>query len=142
MSEYGVICNASEAGSREAGFTLIEVIISMLLVLLLSQVVLNVILLGYRHIECSSSKTLAGAYAASLLEEMKARPGDFIENGDTATVDGSYYAFATPVPEGMSAAVKIRPFHSHIYQVDILITGEGGANEWEESLCGFVRDST
>lgn len=131
-----------DAGSRTAGFTLMEVIVSMLLVLLLSQLTLNIILLGYRHIECSARQTLAGAYAASLLEEIKACPGDFIENGEAATVDGSYYAFATPVPEGMSVTVEIKPFSSHVYQVDILITGEGGDSDWEESLYGFVRDST
>lgn len=139
MSQNGVMCNTGDETWEAAGFTLVEVIVSMLLVLLLSQMALNIILLGYRQIECSARQTLAGAYAVSLLEEMKAHPQDFIENGETAIVDGTYYAFATPVPDGMSAAVTIRPFSSHVYQVEILVTGEGGERAWEESVRGFVR---
>ena len=59
---------------ENSGFILIEILVSLVLVYLLSGLVLNVITVGAVSLDSSGHQTLACAYGASLLEEMKAYP--------------------------------------------------------------------
>ena len=75
---------------ENSGFILIEVLVSLVLVYLISGLVLNVITVGTASLGSSGHQTLACAYGASLLEEMKAYPERFRDVSIDKTIDGFY----------------------------------------------------
>ena len=129
---------------ENTGFILIEVLVSLLLVFLISGLVLNVITVGATSLGSSGHQTLACAYGASLLEEMKADPERYIIPGETCSFKSDAAAFAVSKPEGLAAELEVMPMACcpEIYRVTICITNEQGDRPWEEWLLGFVRLDT
>lgn len=125
--------------NEQAGFTLIEVLVSLGLVYLLSVLVLNVITVSAVGVRSSEHQALAYAYGASLLEEMKAYPEQYLGLGGSFCSDEA--PFLTAKPEGFTAEVKVEPVASfpEIYRMEIYVCGERGGCPWEEYLVGFVR---
>jgi prepilin-type N-terminal cleavage/methylation domain-containing protein len=127
--------------SEDSGFTLIEVLVSLLLVYLMSGLVLNVISVGAASLGSSGHQTLACAYGTSLLEEMKAYPERFIIPGGNYAFNSDEVAFAVSKPEGLTAELEVMPVGNcpEVYRVTICIGDEQGERSWEEWLLGFVR---
>mgnify|MGYP000979033730 CR=1 FL=1 len=125
----------------QSGFTLIEVVISLFLLYLISGVLLNVVTVGTVGLGASQRQTVAWAYGASLLEEMKACPERFIISGDACTVSSEEAAFVTAPPEGMTAQLEVEPVGNvpGVCRVTVRIFGVEGERQWEEYLLGFVR---
>ena len=115
--------------------------VSLLLVGLLSQLVLNAITVGTAGVKASENQTLAYAYGASLLEEMKVHPEHYIVFGQACYFHSSETNFLAASPEGVTAEVEVRPIPTfpEIYRVFISIRGESGGRLWEECLLGFIR---
>jgi len=134
-------CGFFQPLGKKSGYTLIEVVVSLLLVGLLSQLVLNAIMVGTVGVKASENQTLACAYGASLLEEMKAHPEHYIVFGEACYFHSSETNFLAANPEGVTAEVEVRPTPSfpEIYRVSISIRGESGGRLWEECLLGFIR---
>lgn len=126
---------------ENSGFILIEILVSLVLVYLLSGLVLNVITVGAASLGSSGHQTLACAYGASLLEEMKAYPERFIIIGETCSFNSDEAAFLVSKPEGLTAELEVMPVGScpEVYRVTICISEEQGERPWEEWLLGFVR---
>lgn len=126
---------------ENTGFILIEVLVSLLLVFLISGLVLNVITVGATSLGSSGHQTLACAYGASLLEEMKAYPERFIIPGGNYAFNSDEVAFAVSKPEGLTAELEVMPVGNcpEVYRVTICIGDEQGERSWEEWLLGFVR---
>lgn len=126
---------------ENSGFILIEVLVSLVLVYLISGLVLNVITVGAASLGSSGHQTLACAYGASLLEEMKAYPERFITPRETCSFNSDAAAFSVSKPEGLAAELEVVPVANcpEIYRVTIWITNEQGEHPWEECLLGFVR---
>jgi len=134
-------CGFFQPLGKKSGYTLIEVVVSLLVICLLSQLVLNVMMVGTAGVKASENQTLACAYGASLLEEMKANPEHYIVFGEECYFDSSETTFLAAKPEGVTAEVEVRPTPSfpEIYRVFISIRGESEGRSWEECLLGFLR---
>lgn len=124
-----------------AGFALIEVVVSLLLVYLMAGVLLNVITVGTAGLSSSQRQTAAWAYGSSLLEEMKAAPERFIIPGEACTLNSREAGFSIVPPGGMKAELIVQPVESvpGVYRVEVRVFSEQGESLWEECLLGFVR---
>ena len=81
--------------SPERGFTLLETLVSLVLVSMLVMVVYNMLPLGFLATRQAGRENQADALAASLLEDCRARPFSHLAPGtvrpDAVTVGGTTY---------------------------------------------------
>jgi hypothetical protein len=126
-----------------AGYSLIEVVVSLFLVYLIVGLLLNVVTAGMAGLSSSQRQTIAWAYGSSLLEEMKAHPERFVIPGGTSTFNSRDAVFGTVPPEGMTAELEVQPMSNvpGVYRVTVHIFADQGESPWEEYLLGFIRMS-
>lgn len=126
-----------------AGYSLIEVLVSLFLVYLIVGLLLNVVTAGMAGLSSSQRQTIAWAYGSSLLEEMKAHPERFIISGETNVINSREAIFHTLPPEGMTAELEVQPMSNvpGVYRVTVHIFADQGESPWEEYLLGFIRMS-
>lgn len=141
MPRNGAWYNCFADRADQAGFTMIEVLLSLLLLYLISGLVANVIAVTSLNINWSGQQTLALAYASSLLEEMKVHPDHYVIIGEHYSVNSDLVSCQAAKPEGMEAQLEVGPVPDTpaIYRVNICVSGERGGRRWEECLLGYVR---
>lgn len=124
-----------------AGYSLIEVLVSLFLVYLIAGMLVNAVMAGSMGLNSSQRQTMIWAYGSSLLEEMKAHPERFIISGETNFINSREAIFHTLPPEGMTAEVVVQPVESvpGVYRVTVRIFAVQGESAWEEFLLGFIR---
>jgi|CZCA01.1.fsa_nt_gi prepilin-type N-terminal cleavage/methylation domain-containing protein len=124
----------------EDGFTLLEVVVSLGLILILITGLLNLLLLGIKNVSLGGGRTAACIYAVSLLEEMKARPEILAGVVESGQVRADSMPFLQSHPPGIEAAINLKPLEGaqQLYVVNLKVLTTGGENQWEECLVGVV----
>ncbi len=134
--------NSVRAGVRtsEAGVSLLEVMVAMVLTLLLIESLLQLMLVGMNGIALAGQRTTACAYADSLLEEMKARPEMLNGLSEHAIVRAVDLPFSVPIPPGVETYIRLAPLDglSTLYEVQLKVISTRGSRQWEENLIGLV----
>lgn len=140
MSENGIKVKKVSRGERD-GFTLLEVLISLLLLYMIAGLMVNAMGIGLRGIAFSTRQTLACAYGTSLLEEMKAHPERYVVRGGASSFAGDDGCFAAEPPAGMQAQINLEPLPAipAVYRVNICMSGEQEGEAWQDYLVGYVR---
>ncbi len=130
----------AEIETNEAGVSLLEVMVSLVLTLLLVESLLPLLLTAVNGIEMAGERTTACTYADSLLEEMKACPQLLNGINNNAWVRTEDLAFSVPVPAGIEAYIILAPLPglSSICQVRLKVLSTRGSRSWEENLLGLV----
>ena len=127
-------------GKAEAGVSLLEVVVALVLTLLLVESLLQLMLTGINGIGRSGQITTACTYVESLLEEMKVHPE--ILNGlpEQTTVDAADLPFSVPAPAGVEVYISLAPLDggSALCQVRLKVLSTRGSRQWEEILIGLV----
>ena len=126
---------------KEAGFTLVEVVVSLALTLVLITGLLNLLLLGANSVSQGKGRTAACVYAVSLLEEMKARPELLAGVALAGPVKADSMPFIQSHPPGVEAEIDFKPLEGaqQLYVVNLKVLTTGGSRQWEECLVGIVR---
>jgi len=126
---------------KEAGFTLVEVVVSLALTLVLITGLLNLLLLGVNSVSQGKGRTAACVYAVSLLEEMKSRPELLAGVALPGPVKADSMPFIQSHPPGVEAEIDFKPLAGtqQLYVVNLKVLTTGGSRQWEECLVGIVR---
>ncbi|MDD3853321.1 MAG: type IV pilus modification PilV family protein [Syntrophomonadaceae bacterium] len=125
----------------QAGVTLLEVLVSLVITLVLIGGAFNLFLFGVNNVSRGEGKTAACIYASSLLEEMKSRPQILSGVVDSGWVQADSMPFIQTHPSGVEAEINLKPLEGvdQLYIVNLKVLTTGGSHEWEEFMVGVVR---
>lgn len=130
-----------QKNGKQAGVTLLEVLVSLVITFLLIGGLFNLLLLGINNVSRGGERTAACIYASSLLEEMKARPEILAGVVDSGQIGPESMGFLQPHPPGFEAEINFKALEGtdRLYIVNLKVLTTGGNSGWEESLAGVVQ---
>ena len=130
--------------TAEAGTSLLEVMIALVLTLLIVESLLPLMLVGTKGIGLAGQRTTACTYADSLLEELKVRPELLSGLTEDVDVGAAELPFSVPIPSGVEAYICWVPLDGlrSLCEVRVKVVSTRGSRQWEEDLVGIVLTPT